>query len=111
MISELLTQIESYVPAKCLDFVRRVLVFMFVGTLVAIPIILMRLPANYFNVRSPHPLDREPPSRPSRHRTHREECGRSYFLFAGLLMLFLPGQGVLTMLVGLSLVEFPGRHR
>ena len=33
------------------------------------------------------------------------------FLFAGLLMLFLPGQGVLTMLIGLSLVEFPGKRR
>ena len=33
------------------------------------------------------------------------------FLFAGFLMLFLPGQGVLTMLIGLSLIEFPGKRR
>ena len=26
-------------------------------------------------------------------------------------MLFLPGQGVLTILIGLSLLEFPGKRR
>lgn len=30
---------------------------------------------------------------------------------AGLLMLVLPGQGLLTILVGLVLVEFPGKRR
>lgn len=32
------------------------------------------------------------------------------FLLAGFLMLFLPGQGLLTMLIGLLLVEFPGKR-
>lgn len=31
-------------------------------------------------------------------------------LAAGFLMLFLPGQGLLTILVGLLLVEFPGKR-
>ena len=33
------------------------------------------------------------------------------FLFAGFLMLFLPGQGVLTMLIGISMLDFPGKRR
>jgi len=33
------------------------------------------------------------------------------FLLAGLLMLFLPGQGLLTLLIGLMLVDLPGKHR
>ncbi len=33
------------------------------------------------------------------------------FLLAGFAMLFLPGQGILTMLIGLSLLDFPGKRR
>lgn len=33
------------------------------------------------------------------------------FLAAGVAMLILPGQGLLTVLVGLLLVDFPGRRK
>ena len=33
------------------------------------------------------------------------------FLLAGIAMLFLPGQGVLTILLGISLMDFPGKRR
>jgi hypothetical protein len=33
------------------------------------------------------------------------------FLLAGFLMLFLPGQGVLTMLIGISMLDFPGKRK
>jgi len=33
------------------------------------------------------------------------------FVLSGFVMLFLPGQGILTMLFGLSLVDFPAKHR
>ncbi|MEZ4272195.1 MAG: PGPGW domain-containing protein [Myxococcota bacterium] len=32
-------------------------------------------------------------------------------VFVGILMLLLPGQGILTALVGLSLMTFPGKNR
>jgi hypothetical protein len=32
-------------------------------------------------------------------------------LLAGLVMLVIPGQGVLTMVVGLMLIDFPGKFR
>jgi hypothetical protein len=32
-------------------------------------------------------------------------------LVAGFLMLFLPGQGLLTLLIGLFLLSFPGKRR
>lgn len=35
----------------------------------------------------------------------------SLLLFAGILMLFLPGQGILTMIIGISLLDFPGKRR
>lgn len=33
------------------------------------------------------------------------------FLTLGVGMLVLPGQGLLTILIGLSLVDFPGKYR
>lgn len=32
-------------------------------------------------------------------------------LASGVLMLFLPGQGILTILLSLLFLDFPGRHR
>lgn len=32
-------------------------------------------------------------------------------LFAGIVMLFLPGQGILTMLIGILLLSFPGKQK
>jgi len=32
-------------------------------------------------------------------------------LFAGIVMLFLPGQGLLTMLIGILLLSFPGKRK
>ena len=31
-------------------------------------------------------------------------------IFAGILLLILPGQGILTILMGLLLINFPGKH-
>jgi hypothetical protein len=33
------------------------------------------------------------------------------FLLAGFAMLFLPGQGLLTMLIGISFMDFPGKRQ
>ena len=110
-MSDLLAQIESYVPANVLIWFAVSSVFMFVGTLIAIPIILMRLPADYFDVRTPRPwMENHHPILRLLGHIVKNVVG-AIFLFAGFLMLFLPGQGVLTMLIGLSLIEFPGKRR
>ncbi len=111
MISDILAQIESYVPASVLIWFAVSSVVMFVGTLIAIPIILMRLPADYFDTRIPRPwMENHHPLLRVLGHIVKNVVG-AIFLFAGFLMLFLPGQGVLTMLIGLSLIEFPGKRR
>ena len=111
MISEFMTQIESYVPAHVLIWFAVSSVVMFVGTLIAIPVILMRLPADYFDIRIPRPwMENHHPILRLIGHIVKSVVG-AVFLFAGFLMLFLPGQGVLTMLIGLSLIEFPGKRR
>jgi hypothetical protein len=82
----------------------------FVGTLIAIPIILVRLPPDYFDLRRPrrwmeghHPLLR------ATTRVLKNVLG-AIFILAGIAMLVLPGQGILTMLIGISLMDFPGKR-
>lgn len=87
-------------------------IFSFLATLIAIPVILIRLPDDYF-------------SSPDRHRIPWQSRNRFLrlplfilknllgviFILLGVLMLVLPGQGLLTIIIGLVLLEFPGKYR
>jgi hypothetical protein len=82
----------------------------FVASLVAIPWILVRLPADYFDVRVPRPF------LAGRHPVLRsvlivlKNIVGFVFLLGGIAMLVLPGQGLLTILVGISLMDFPKKR-
>ncbi len=87
-------------------------VLMFVGTLVAVPAMIVRIPADYFS------HDSRPPSRWANHHPFARAAlrvGRNLFgvvfLIAGVAMLVLPGQGILTLLLGVLLVDYPGKYR
>src|SRR5688572_16931861 len=79
----------------------------FFGSIVGAGVALVLLPADYF-VRPD----------PSRSRSPlqwvwfvvKNVLGVA-LLIAGILMLFLPGQGVLTVLVGVMLINFPGKRK
>lgn len=83
----------------------------FVGSLIAIPVILVRLPAHYFDERHPRTwMENHHPVLRMTGLAIKNVIG-FVFLLAGLAMLFLPGQGILTMLIGISLMDFPGKRR
>jgi archaellum biogenesis protein FlaJ (TadC family) len=83
----------------------------FVVTLLALPVLVARLPRDYFH---------------HRHREHDynrdNDPGAHYILvvfknllgflivLAGVAMLVLPGQGLLTILIGLVVMDFPGKY-
>ena len=86
-------------------------VIAFVGTLIAIPAILIRLPPDYFKNHHHKPWF-------ANHHPVIRTLGLLIknivgiiFLLAGIAMLFLPGQGLLTMLLGILFIDFPGKHR
>ena len=86
-------------------------IIMFVGTIIAIPIILNRLPVNYFQhdlehkwMEDYHPIFR------NIGLVVKNTVGL-IFLLAGIAMLVLPGQGILTMVIGVSLLDFPGKRK
>jgi len=84
----------------------------FIGTLAAVPWLVARIPSDYF----------------SHHRRHRTPWADAHPAFrlaliaaknllgvlvilAGLAMLVLPGQGLLTLLLGIMLLDFPGKYK
>lgn len=85
-------------------------VFTFIGTLILVPVLVVRLPVDYF-------------AHPDRHRHPWLTIHPVFRIFvlmgknllgvilvcAGILMLVLPGQGILTILIGLTLIDFPGK--
>lgn len=87
-------------------------VFMFVASLIVFPIILIAVPADYFVRQGPRLgwLSR-------RHAAVRiillvlKNLVGLALLAAGVVMLFTPGQGILSILVGLGLLDLPGKRR
>ncbi len=81
-------------------------VVMFVATLVVVPILVARAPQDFF-VRE----ERPPRSALGWVGFAAKNLLGVVALVAGVLMLVLPGQGLLTLVVGVSLVDFPGKRR
>jgi hypothetical protein len=88
------------------------LVGTFVGSIAVVAVLLVRLPATYF-------LDRH--DRESGWAHSRTPLGWAGLILknllgvilvgVGVVMLFSPGQGVLTILMGVMLLNFPGKRR
>jgi hypothetical protein len=110
-MKEYLTALLQGLPPGLLVKVAVISAIAFVGTLIVIPFILVRLPEDYFDVRVPRSwMEGHHPALRLVTRALKNIVG-VVFLLAGLSMLVLPGQGVLTILIGLSLVDFPGKQR
>lgn len=77
-------------------------VAMFVGTIALIPWLVRRMPEDYFV--------RAPPKHSLAVKVGRNVLGL-LLIAAGAAMLVLPGQGVLTILIGLSILDLPVKHR
>lgn len=79
----------------------------FFGTLILLPVLLIRIPRDYF-------------VREGGYRFRKGVVGILFhliknslglvFLAMGVVMLFIPGQGLLTILAGLWLMDLPGKR-
>lgn len=107
----LLSTVQQYVSTETLVALTILSIVFFVGSLIAIPFILVRLPTDFFDIRVPRPWmeDHHPVLRVLGHLV--KNVVGAIFLFVGFLMLFLPGQGILTMLIGISMLDFPGKRK
>ena len=107
----LLSSVQQYVSTDTLVTLTVLSVVFFVGSLIAIPFILVRLPTDFFDTRVPRRWmeNHHPILRLLGHLV--KNVAGAIFLFAGFLMLFLPGQGILTMLIGVTMLDFPGKRK
>jgi hypothetical protein len=80
-------------------------------TLLLVPILVIRMPADYFlydrkdlkQFRRQHPFVRVI-------TTIIKNIFGGIFICAGLAMLVLPGQGIITILIGITLISFPKKR-
>lgn len=82
----------------------------FVGSLIVLRILIIRMPADYFAAREPHnPWADSHPAIRMTALIAKNLLGAVLVAF-GLVMLFTPGQGILSILMGLSLLNIPGKR-
>lgn len=72
------------------------------------PILVTRIPPDYFLYRRRHSADRRYPVLNLILLVVKNVIGAA-FVLAGLLLLFLPGQGLITLLLGLMIMNYPGK--
>ncbi len=86
-------------------------VITFVASLVLVPVLITRVRADYFVTDEP-----TGPAFTAKHPVWRilfliaKNLLGIILLLGGILMLALPGQGLLTILIGVSLLNFPGKR-
>ncbi len=85
----------------------------FVGSLLLIPVLAVRIPADYFAEKKRHrwePWAHEHPLIRWLLLLLKNLLGY-VFIVLGIAMLVLPGQGILTILIGIMFINFPGKYR
>jgi len=108
-MERLATWIESH--GELVQHLGTASVVMFVVTLAVLPLVVAKLPTDYFT------RDRRQPARRARRRpllwgglaVIKNLLG-IVLILAGLAMLVLPGQGAVTILIGVALTNFPGKY-
>ena len=84
----------------------------FVVSLLIIPLIISKLPPDFFaKIRADHKTNNNNSSLYNLVLVLLRNIFGLAFLVGGILMLFLPGQGILTIVLGLSIMVFPGKRR
>ena len=73
--------------------------------------ILVWLPTNYLSAQSEQGLVRRTGGLWRYPYWIFKNLVGAIFIIAGIIMLFLPGQGILTIVLGLALINFPGKRR
>ncbi len=83
----------------------------FVGSILIIPILVARLPENYFLDKQRQPHGKDNPISPAQSfLVFIKNVIGILLIIIGILMLVLPGQGLITILIGLSMSNFPGKY-
>lgn len=96
---------------ELLNWLMLVTALVSVVAIVLIPVVVTRIPRDYFLYREapPLPWSRSHPALRIVLTGFKNVVGACLVL-AGIGLLVLPGQGILTLLIGLALLDFPGKR-
>lgn len=85
---------------------------LFLLSLIFIPWLITRLPSDYFTDEKRH-ISKTRNVHPLLYYSLRilKNIFGGLLIIAGIFMLVLPGQGILTILVGIGLADFPGKFK
>ena len=86
-------------------------VIAFIGSIIGVWFVLIRLPEDYLTRDSVPELNDSRRSAGWLMRKIAMNFAGLIFLFAGIVMLFTPGQGILSILVGITMMDFPGKRK
>lgn len=85
----------------------------FAATLLLVPVLVIRIPEDYFAENKRHrwePWAHQHPVIRWSLLAAKNILGY-IFIILGIAMLVLPGQGILTILIGIMFINFPGKYR
>ncbi|WP_136798253.1 PGPGW domain-containing protein [Desulfosediminicola ganghwensis] len=93
---------------KVLELLAALSICTFLVSIILIPILVARLPRKYFHrdYSHKHTLAQRFTLWQALRRLLRNFIGL-LLLLAGIVMLFLPGQGLITIIIGIALMDFP----
>lgn len=80
-------------------------------TILFLPLVIVRLPKDYFVREKPNGFINRQNRRCRVALLLMKNLMGLVLILMGFLMLFVPGQGVLTILAGLSVMNFPGKRK
>ncbi len=82
------------------------------ATLIIVPLVVIKIPADYFRREGQHPqlFSKYPPPVRLTLLILKNILGAGLVVI-GVAMLVLPGQGVIVILIGVLLLDFPGKQR
>lgn len=93
---------------QALPWVTAVGVAMAVASMVAIPLLVVRMPADYFVATRAHRRHQRGPL--AWLTWSLRNTLAILLIIAGIMMLVLPGQGALTIMIGIACSTFPGKY-
>jgi len=84
----------------------------FIGSLIVIPWILIQIPSDYFSYskRKKHQWGSYPSIIRLVFLLVKNILG-VIFIISGIIMIFIPGQGIITIIIGIILTDFPYKYK
>ncbi|MFO7897250.1 MAG: PGPGW domain-containing protein [Candidatus Cloacimonadales bacterium] len=84
--------------------------FFFIVTLAALPLIIIRIPEDYFKHKNRSIIEPKHPALRLLLLILKNLWGY-IFILVGFILLFVPGQGLLTIFIGIMLIDFPRKYQ